>query len=241
MQGLVKHPESLREQAIRADNASTTGILLPELWIQLTTGRRRILDWFLTSERCLCVLKYDQKPTRRALAPELLETFETVLLGRAQKCVAADAELAASTVAIRCKAVMRYLDVEGTCSRVPLPLVVLVHARRDAKSLQVGRCSALRFGDDDMTVVSFSRPDLRLSEVLSPSEGLVAALCMEGRSYAQMAGLRGTSRRTIANQLGAVFRKLHLSGRIELMAWLAGTGATPFDAPGKPELLLLDG
>ena len=33
-----------------------------------------------------------------------------------------------------------------------------------------------------------------------------------------MAGLRGTSRRTVANQLAAVFRKLNLSGRSALRA-----------------------
>jgi hypothetical protein len=40
---------------------------------------------------------------------------------------------------------------------------------------------------------------------------------IEGKSYAEMAELRQTSKRTVANQLAAAFHRLRISGRAELL------------------------
>jgi DNA-binding NarL/FixJ family response regulator len=52
----------------------------------------------------------------------------------------------------------------------------------------------------------------------------VAALKTQGASAAAIAAMRNTSPRTVANQVAATYRKLHVSSRVELM-WTA-LGAT---------------
>ena len=107
MQVLVEIPDSQRDRAIRADKLSTDGVSLAELWWQLTEGRLKLLDWFLTSTRCL-VLFSAQQPPRRPLDVRALDAFESVLLGNPQKCVALDSHVALSTIATRCKDAMRW-------------------------------------------------------------------------------------------------------------------------------------
>jgi DNA-binding CsgD family transcriptional regulator len=55
---------------------------------------------------------------------------------------------------------------------------------------------------------------------LTPSEQAVVALAVAGHSNGAIAAARGSSPRTIANQLAAAYQKLGLSGRRELRAGL---------------------
>jgi DNA-binding NarL/FixJ family response regulator len=55
-----------------------------------------------------------------------------------------------------------------------------------------------------------------LPEDLTKAEKDVAALVLEGLSNQEIAKMRGTSVRTIANQVAAIFRKLKVTARIEL-------------------------
>ena len=60
---------------------------------------------------------------------------------------------------------------------------------------------------------------------LTPSESEVMAHLVAGRSNAEIAVLRGSSPRTVANQVASVFRKLGVASRLELVA------LAPFLAP----------
>jgi len=55
---------------------------------------------------------------------------------------------------------------------------------------------------------------------LTEAEGEVARGILAGRSNAQIARARGTSLRTVANQVAALFRKLGVGSRTELAARL---------------------
>jgi DNA-binding CsgD family transcriptional regulator len=239
MQGLLELPETLRERAIRADETSSAGIRLAAIWAELRAGRLGLVDQFQTQARDILLFQRDPGPTGDGLDADTLETFESVLLGDAQKKVAVVANVATSTVALRCKAALRHLNVGGSGSRVPLSLVVLVHAHR-GQGLLVGRCSVMGSAHTEILVVSFTRPELRLEHMMSASEYEVACLCTEGCTHEEMALRRGTSRRTVANQLASVFRKLGVSGRSEFLARIARGCAPPRDAPSGPELLLLE-
>ena len=59
-----------------------------------------------------------------------------------------------------------------------------------------------------------------LPECLSEAEREVVLLLLEGRSNQEIATLRGRSYRTIANQLAAIYRKLGVASRTELIASL---------------------
>ena len=63
------------------------------------------------------------------------------------------------------------------------------------------------------------RPPLRLT----PGERQVIMLIFQGKSDAQIAKARGTSVRTVLNQLSSVFRKLGFKSRDELMQLLGST------------------
>ena len=60
------------------------------------------------------------------------------------------------------------------------------------------------------------RPPLRLT----PGELQVIGLLLQGRRDAQIARARGTSERTVLNQLSSIFRKLGVKGRDELLVLL---------------------
>ncbi len=53
---------------------------------------------------------------------------------------------------------------------------------------------------------------------LTPAERDVARLAAAGWSNAEIARERGSSERTIANQLATVYRKLGIGSRVELIA-----------------------
>jgi DNA-binding CsgD family transcriptional regulator len=83
-------------------------------------------------------------------------------------------------------------------------------------------------------VASMPRPDRRLHAALPPAELSVVRLLIEGQCYAEIARNRGTSVRTIANQITAVFRRLRVSGRSELLHRLflaEGSGKSPMPEP----------
>jgi DNA-binding CsgD family transcriptional regulator len=79
--------------------------------------------------------------------------------------------------------------------------------------------------------VLLPRPDVELWPTLSRSEAAVARLLVEGKSHAEIAALRGTSRRTVANQLAASFHKLHISGRAQLLRRSVLQAKRAADAP----------
>ncbi len=81
---------------------------------------------------------------------------------------------------------------------------------------------SFHIGADEYVLLSFPvEPDgLRLEGVdgLSPSERDIVARVLRGQSNAAIASARGTSPRTVANQLAAIYSKLGVRSRRELAA-----------------------
>ncbi len=63
---------------------------------------------------------------------------------------------------------------------------------------------------------------------LTQAETDVALLIIKGFSLEEIAGLRGTSERTIRDQAAAVYRKAKLKNRIELAAYFLEELLAPF-------------
>jgi DNA-binding CsgD family transcriptional regulator len=82
------------------------------------------------------------------------------------------------------------------------------------------RVSHFALGGEDFLVVSFAAPETRLPESLTPCEREVALLVLQGASNAEIAKRRGTSPRTVANQMASMFRKLGVGSRVELVKLL---------------------
>jgi DNA-binding CsgD family transcriptional regulator len=77
----------------------------------------------------------------------------------------------------------------------------------------------------ELAVVSFEAPsrDADLA-ALSAAEREVVRAVLAGAPNAGIARARGTSARTVANQLASIFRKLGVASRHELVARLAKSG-----------------
>jgi DNA-binding NarL/FixJ family response regulator len=80
-------------------------------------------------------------------------------------------------------------------------------------------------GGEGVLVVQLpSRAERRLSG-LCPSEREVARGLINGKSNAEIAESRGTSRRTIANQVASIFRTFGVRSRAELARCLERSSA----------------
>lgn len=227
-------PHVARTLAVCADAAARTRIDLALLWRELISERARVVDSFHTDDRCYLVVELasDVPPAgRRRLTPRKIEILERILLGQRQKIVALDFGLAPSTVALTLAECLRTLGLDGRASRAPALLVMAALASRGRTRFSSARLSSLGLPPGEhlgpsrspgalIRVVSALRPDGRLAQILSPAECAVARALIEGKSYAGIAWQRGTSVRTIANQIGAIFQKLRVSGRSELVGRL---------------------
>ena len=74
-------------------------------------------------------------------------------------------------------------------------------------------------------MLSVALPDAELRCRLSKAELTVAHALIQGKSHAEICAERGTSPRTIANQLSSIYRKLGVSGRREFLTVILSSNA----------------
>jgi DNA-binding CsgD family transcriptional regulator len=79
------------------------------------------------------------------------------------------------------------------------------------------RASALRVGNGRYLLLSLPRVGT-VPDGLTPAERQVALAVLAGLSNAEVARMRGSSPRTVANQLATIYRKLGVRSRAELAA-----------------------
>lgn len=90
------------------------------------------------------------------------------------------------------------------------------------------RSIKFRFESDDWLVLSFEPPKVEMPASLTPAERDVVRGVLAEESNAAIAARRGTSARTVANQLASLFRKLGVGSRAELVHHIvAGAPACP--------------
>ncbi len=105
-------------------------------------------------------------------------------------------------------------------SRVPLLLVTLVHAAKGGGRVDGGRAAEFEYLKTGYGALCVPSPDAVLDRFLSPAEQAVMRMRLEGKSHAEIAARRRTSRRTVANQVATAFHRLGVSCRSDLMAML---------------------
>ena len=77
--------------------------------------------------------------------------------------------------------------------------------------------STFEVGGDEYAVFAFNLPDLKPPADLSRAEREVVRAAAGGCSNAEIAKGRGTSARTVANQLRSIYSKLGIASRVELV------------------------
>jgi DNA-binding NarL/FixJ family response regulator len=200
----------------------TTNSELAEAWDDLVSGRARIVAAYATRSRhFLELVDSGSDRTCCALDSRSIAVLDLILSGTQQKVIAAETKRSASTVSGTAQRAMRALGLESHVSRFPMLLKVMYRA------WQIPRPTRARVQGPNVgmpRIVNIFRPDACLQQRLSPSEYEVARDLVDGLRQEQIARRRCTAKRTIANQVASVYQKLGVSGRSELMAWLAEQG-----------------
>jgi DNA-binding CsgD family transcriptional regulator len=95
----------------------------------------------------------------------------------------------------------------------------------------VDALSFFSLGHDDFAIIPLAGERAACLSQLSPAELSVLAELAAGRSNRQIATSRGTSLRTVTNQVSALFTKLGVRSRAELALSLSG----PKPPPSSPK------
>ncbi|MET0789996.1 MAG: helix-turn-helix transcriptional regulator [Polyangiaceae bacterium] len=206
---------------------------LSALWTELVSGYCRVEQVEFTAQTCGVVVTRghrSQGDERAPLPARDIEILERSLLEGVRKSVAADFGLCPSSVAEILRRCFAFMGLSCWPSRIPLLLVMAAHAKSVSAPARAEKV-VHQNQQFPRQSISAARPDNELSSWLSPAEFAVTRLLIEGRSYAEVARLRQTSKRTVANQLASAFHRLRISGRAELLCLLAKQKLASWQVP----------
>jgi DNA-binding NarL/FixJ family response regulator len=214
------HDGELRAMFLDQDAQRGAARDCSDVWPRIRAGEFVVVDSFSTSERAYLALGHTAGDADvQRIRPRQWEILERILLGQVQKVVALELDAAASTIATSSKATLRAIGIKARVSNVPPLLSMLVHAAYQQLPGGVVRKTVLEHGAVHYCVLSIPLKTPALAERLSPAEHVVALMRIEGHSLAEIATVRRTSSRTVANQLSMAFRRLGISGRSGLVEY----------------------
>lgn len=199
-------------------------VILSALWTELISGLCKIEQVRFSAQSCALVVTRTHRSAEaeiERLSERDIEILERSLVEGVRKSVAADFNLCPSSVAEILRRCFQFMGLSCWPSRMPLLLVMAAHAHRTPVAERGAKLVLVQNQQFARQVISATRPDNDLSVWLSPAEYAVTRLLIEGKSYAEIATLRNTSRRTVANQLASGFHRLRISGRPELLCLLS--------------------
>ncbi len=218
-----------------ASRLADEAVTLSALWTELVTGSCKVDDTLFSAETCTLVVRRERPAARgrvTALSQRDIEILEQALLAGVRKSVAVDFCLCPSSIAEILRRCFLFMGLSCWPSRIPLLLVMAAHAKHAEESALPAKRVLAQNQRLTRQSITASRPDIQLAHELSAAEYGVTSLLVEGKSYAQIAELRRTSRRTVANQVAAAFHRLDISGRAELLCLLAKRQVTHWQADG---------
>jgi DNA-binding CsgD family transcriptional regulator len=199
---------------------------LAALWRASCEGRLFFSETYCAGGRAFALVA--PSPRRNPLPVVGASMLERVFEGESQKTLAIESNLSVATVATHCANALRAVTQRPSVSHAP---IILVMASLAARGLPLGPARLEEERRDGGWLLSVDVPGATFHDRLSTSEQDVARLSIEGHTHAEMARSRGTSRRTVANQMAAVFHKLHISGRGALRAKAIREYATGHSGP----------
>ncbi len=223
-------PAELSLHAMLLDASSGVHARLSAVWAELVAGKSKIFSSFSSETRHYFLITDARQPRPhtgrryrgRGARCKLrdLRIVETWFANGSQKRVALELGLSTSTIATATKRWLSFVGLSCLPSYVP-PLLMMAGRPCEREAARAdARMSELWMDDTCYRVVSAQRPDKRLASLLPRAEYEVVRLFLEGRSHKEVALLRGSSPRTVANQLATVFQRFGVSGRAELVIHL---------------------
>ncbi len=187
------------------------------LWHALLSGDRCVANAY--SSECGYHLDLTRPVTsaKRLRVSDAL-ALEQLLLGTPQNVIALQDGLAPATISAR---IRRAVSALGLLQHRQLPtaLVVLVQAAHGLLPpeavLRVEPCAG-----SVTEIVTVSRPNVDELATLSSAERTIVKSLLDGCARRDLPIVRERRPRTIANQIGSIYRKLKLSGRIPLISYV---------------------
>jgi DNA-binding NarL/FixJ family response regulator len=179
------------------------------LWQQFVAGRWSLLDAFAADgARYVIACKTPQYDAAlRALPEREHAVLESALAGRSGKWIALELGLSESTVARTLRMALRRLGVVDTI------------ALRGVRNAVFEPLEDLAVGVD--LAIARLPAVATAAAALSDAERAVVTGILGGKRVATIARERGTSPRTVSNQIASVYKKLGVSSRREAVALLA--------------------
>jgi DNA-binding NarL/FixJ family response regulator len=195
-------------------------------WSALWAGEWTIIDHVEGSPSHVIVCDpAPVRPTTPLLSPDEIELAVGRARGVALKAMAADSGRSMTTVSNLLARVRRRLMLRNDAQ-----LVFLFGGadRGDVIPPPAGlRAMIEGYASGDRLFLHYRWPSWRLPPTLSGAERTVVLDLLDGASRRDIAFSRGTSARTVANQMASIFRKLKVSSRVELLATLRSRQAEP--------------
>jgi DNA-binding CsgD family transcriptional regulator len=138
--------------------------------------------------------------------------LERLLAGDPLKSIALDRQMTCSTLCRQIEAGLGRLGVESRLAFARIGMALASFGGRGP----VGSTSCVPFPSGPGLVALALTPNPERMQRLSPSVRATVELLVDGMSGSQIALERGVSARTVANQLGAAYRRFRVSGRLDI-------------------------
>lgn len=208
--------QRLREH-VRRRESLRLGQVGSELWEELIGGRWTLLDKYEADGRriVLAVRNAAAGADLCRLTSREVEALSMARKGAANKEIALTLGVSAATATRLLASVSRKL-------RGSLADILTCIGTEDANAQTAQRC-VMAIGRSELLLAT--TPELPALQVsLSISEREIVAAALRGASNREISLARGTSVRTVANQLASAFEKLGVRSRRELASRVAGFG-----------------
>ena len=193
----------------RADTA-----VCADLWTRLVRRELRVV-LSVTEESHEYLVLGDAQRSGPPWSGRQLEIVERVLQGGSRKVVAIDLGVSPSTIAVVLSSALRELGLGCRPTQTPPLILGLARAARgDGVADDVSVDEVEYLGRRHYRVAR--NVNSHFFTELTPAQCAVVRHLVCGRTYAEIAACRYTSTRTVANQVAAAFRRLGVSGRVEL-------------------------
>ena len=202
--------EALRRAALAWDQARTGHLAAGELlWPALLAGGWSLIDAFTAAGARYVVAcrNPEQTASLRALLPRQRSVLELALAGRSGKWISFELNLSESVVARTLRMALHKIGTGDTATLAGVPTAAFEPFDGVDAGIELA--------------IARTTSGLRTLVHLSSAERAIVSGILGGKRITAIAHERGTSPRTVAHQIGSVYRKLGASSRRELLALLA--------------------
>lgn len=186
-------------------------------WTDLVEGRLAIVGHSVNELEASLIVQLRPEAEANPCSPFAAAMIRRILTGCAQKVLAYESDIAASTASFRIGSTLRGFGLELTMRQAPLALAVLAASHAISTSWSPPGYHELATCKLDQLELRMPRPEVGLRRRVTSAEYDVLKAIVEGLSYREVGALLGRSPRTVANQLRSISTKVGVCGRLQFV------------------------